>query len=185
MIIIKFFLIYYIIVVCAGICAGYVMDLRNHALEKYFKEQRKSIKKRGEIIAFFYRNYKAYYKKDDKFVYTKCFNYAKKMGQEDINYAITYLKADIKIFDAIGLLVTVCVGLSSPIINSYVGYFIEFLGVENEKVAGNLVGLFYILFMVLFVRNIALLMRKQMFLLNILECAKECVINKNSEEHSS
>lgn len=193
--ILKLFIVYYLIVACSGRYARYVED---HALEKYCRKQRELIKQKGKLIAYFYRNYNICHKrkyvkekrKGDKWVYTRCFDYAKKFKQEDINYAITCIKSDVKVFDIISFIITICAGLSSPIINSFVIFFCNKIDPSSSNILlknciENLVGLFYIGVLIAYIILCYNVIRKQAFLLNILEDTKRYINDKVKKEQSS
>lgn len=117
-------MIFLVLTAFYGFCVGYRIK---HRREIYFKKQRKQIAKRGKLIAYMYAHYAVVYKKrknvhdkrNEKWLYEKCYNYAKKCDELDLKMAIAHLKSDITIFEVIAALIAICVGFSNQIVAPY------------------------------------------------------------------
>ena len=181
--------VFFMLIAFAGLYVGYRL---NHGFEIYYKKQIRQIDKYGKLISYMYRHYRVVNKiwkkgknRNREWLYIKCYNYTKKCEKCDINNAKAYLKSDLKIQEAVSLLITVCVGLSTPIINSYaynIALYIKGINTTvdlsydeliafNELITclQNTIGIMYIFFMVCYVVKLTIILKKQQYLLSVLE----------------
>ncbi len=182
----------FILIAFAGIYIGYRL---NHGFEIYFEKQKRQIDRYGKLIAYMNRHYKAVNSKNrmrgkiekrkEEWLYVKCYNYAEKCDKYEINIAKAHIKSDIKICEAMSLLITVFVGLSNFVINMY-AYNISVFIIETSMIAGlandnnrvfqklssyfqNFIGLIFLLLLIFVVKKFSIILRKQQYFLCILE----------------
>lgn len=178
---------------CIAFCGLYVGYRFDHGMEIYLKKERKQILKHGKLIAYMNRHYRATYKesrkyekkRNEKWLYKKCYNYAKLCGKIDIKMAISYLKTDIKQCEVFTTLISICVGFSNQIVNPYAHAMASYLykirtttGLSENQVISfdelneNLQTLFclcFAMFLLLFLYKFSKTLKKQRYLLCILE----------------
>ena len=179
-------------VACLGIYTGYRIKNKR---EVYFKKQRKNIKKYGKLIAYMYRHYYAVNRKKWKFlkikirekdwIYKKCYVYAKKFEDEEINHAKAYLKSDLRVNEVFGFLIAISVGFGTKLINVFAYNFVFLmyglninttLSNEQQQIFNNcvmetenfilIVLLLITIFILLKLKNVVI---RQQYLLSILE----------------
>lgn len=184
----------------AGLYVGYRI---NHGMEIYFKRQRKQVAKYGKLIAYMNRHYDAvnekrksvYNKRNKKWLYEKCYTYAKKCDELDVRTGIAYLKSDIIISQIFSTVVSVGIGFSNQIVTPYAEVIaMLILGIDNTIELGDprlkmyeelnshlkiLIGLAFALSLILCLIRCGKALKKQQYLLCVLEEIDNC---KDSEK---
>ena len=179
----------------AGLYVGYRIT---HGKEIYFKRQRKQVAKYGKLIAYMNRHYKAVEKKrkrahnkrNKKWLYEKCYTYAKKCDELDVKMGIAYLKSDMIVFQIFSVLLSICIGFSGEIVIPYAeAEAMSRLGIKTthglsewemerfNELNSNLQILFCIvlaLFLILGLSKSRKILKKQQYLLCILEAVDNC-----------
>lgn len=183
------------LVALAGLYVGYKI---NHGTEIYFKRQRKQVAKYGKLIAYMNRHYRAAQKKsksvhnkrNEKWLYEKCYTYAKKCDELDVKMGIAHLKSDMIVFQIISVLISIYIGFSGKIVIPYAEEVAKSI-LEIKTTIGlsegemerfneqnsNLQILFCIvlaLFLILFLLGLGKILKKQQYLLCILEAVDNC-----------
>ncbi len=184
-----------ILVALAGLYVGYKI---NHGKEIYFKRQRKQVAKYGKLIAYMNRHYRATQKKsksvhnkrNEKWLYEECYTYAKKCDELDVKMGIAYLKSDMIVFQIFSVLISICIGFSGKIVIPYAeAVAMSILEIKTtiglsegemerfNELNSNLQILFCIvlaLFLILILFGLGKILKKQQYLLCILEAVDNC-----------
>lgn len=195
-----FKMLFLTLVALAGLYVGYKI---NHGKEIYFKRQRKQVAKYGKLIAYMNRHYRAakkkcksvYNKRNKKWLYEKCYTYAKKCDELDVRTGIAYLKSDIIVYQIISTVVSVGIGFSNQIVTPYAELIAMLvLGIDKtiglsdprlkmyEELNSRLkisIGLAFALSLILCLIRCGKALKKQQYLLCVLEEIDNC---KDSEK---
>lgn len=178
-----------------GLYVGYRI---NHGMEIYFKRQRKQVAKYGKLIAYMNRHYRAakkkrksvHNKRNEKWLYEKCYTYAKKCNKLDVKMGIAHLKSDMIVFQIFSVLISICIGFSGKIVIPYAeAVAMSRLGIKTtlglsewemerfNELNSNLQILFCIALALFLIFGLAILgkiLKKQQYLLCILEAVDNC-----------
>ena len=135
-------IVFLILVALCGLYVGYML---NHGMEIYFRKHRKQIKKNGKLFAYMNRHYYAVFRKrkkyvkqrDEKWLYKKCYNYAKQCDDFDIKTAIAYLTSNIKQYELFSVLIAIGIGFNASIVGPYAKAFALLLNGFNTTVVLN------------------------------------------------
>lgn len=178
-----------------GLYVGYRI---NHGMEIYFKRQRKQVAKYGKLIAYMNRHYRAakkkrksvHNKRNEKWLYEKCYTYAKKCDELDVKMGIAHLKSDMIVFQIFSVLISICIGFSGKIVIPYAeAVAMSRLGIKTtlglsewemerfNELNSNLQILFCIVLALFLIFGLAILgkiLKRQQYLLCILEVVDNC-----------
>ena len=178
-----------------GLYVGYRI---NHGMEIYFKRQRKQVAKYGKLIAYMNRQYRAakkkrksvHNKRNEKWLYEKCYTYAKKCDELDVKMGIAHLKSDMIVFQIFSVLISICIGFSGKIVIPYAeAVAMSRLGIKTtlglsewemerfNELNSNLQILFCIVLALFLIFGLAILgkiLKRQQYLLCILEVVDNC-----------
>lgn len=190
------FLVYFIKLIFLSFiafCGLYVGYRINHGIEIYFRKQRKQMAKRGKLIAYMNRHYYAVFKKrkksikqrNEKWLYEKCCNYAERCESLDIKTAIAYLKSDIKQCEVFSILIAISIGFSKQITDPIAKAIALFLCKHKTDIGSNvdplsffnemntdlqtICSLLWAVVLILLLINFQRVVKKQQYLLCILE----------------
>ena len=182
----------------AALVGLYVGHRINHGMEIYFKRQRKQVAKYGKLIAYMNRHYRAakkkrksvHNKRNEKWLYEKCYTYAKKCDELDVKMGIAHLKSDMIVFQIFSVLISICIGFSGKIVIPYAeAVAMSRLGIKTtlglsewemerfNELNSNLQILFCIVLALFLIFGLAILgkiLKKQQYLLCILEAVDNC-----------
>ena len=178
-----------------GLYVGYRI---NHGMEIYFKRQRKQVAKYGKLIAYMNRHCRAakkkrksvHNKRNEKWLYEKCYTYAKKCDELDVKMGIAHLKSDMIVFQIFSVLISICIGFSGKIVIPYAeAVAMSRLGIKTtlglsewemerfNELNSNLQILFCIVLALFLIFGLAILgkiLKRQQYLLCILEVVDNC-----------
>ena len=167
-------------------------------MEIYFKRQRKQVAKYGKLIAYMNRHYRAakkkrksvHNKRNEKWLYEKCYTYAKKCDELDVKMGIAHLKSDMIVFQIFSVLISICIGFSGKIVIPYAeAVAMSRLGIKTtlglsewemerfNELNSNLQILFCIVLALFLIFGLAILgkiLKRQQYLLCILEVVDNC-----------
>lgn len=174
--------LFFVLMAFSGMYTGYRLRC---GLEIYFKKQRKNIDKYGKLIAYMYRHYNAVYRKNkklkneiyrsEKWLYMQCYNFAKDFEIHEINCAKAHLKSDIKTFEVMSLIITTAIAMGTVVVHVYTEVITSILfGNDETKYLyfQNMLLIVYFMFLICFIWYMLKLIRRQQFLLSILNDIK-------------
>lgn len=116
-------------------------------------------------------------KRDIEWLYKKCYDCALKSGKIEVNNVKAYLKSDIKLSEIFSLMVTVSLGFGTESIKSLVYELMMLINDENAvQVINNMqteiqsvLGVMFMFIIIKFIMKASKVLKKEQYLLCILE----------------
>lgn len=132
-------------------------------ISKYIKSLYANIEKKGKIVTYMESIYEATEKKYKNIniekMYIKCYKYARKKRKMEVETAKAYLNSEIKLFEILSIMIGVACGFAT---------------VELElQGLGAVIGLFIIIFTIIMLKKSGKIIKRENFLLHILENVSE------------